>query len=405
MSQLATPSIPASGPRVSRDVHAPSGSQLAAGPPSGFAGGTRLTVLDGVRGLAILLVLIWHFQPQTSPGTAMAYLFVPARLTWTGVDLFFVLSGFLIAGILVEARSSREFFKTFYVRRFFRIVPLYVAVYLAFLAASRVDLNDVWRWMVDRPAPWYAHLTFTQNLWMGVRRDFGAPWMMPTWSLAIEEQFYLLLPLLVRRFEPKRLAVVLIAGFIAAPVLRTAIWYSAVDPGIPAHVLMPCRADALFLGGLLALAVRNERLWKALSRQQRPLWAAFAILATGMLVITQGHWTIHSVPMITVGYTLIALFYGCLLLLVLTSRVALVRNVFSSRALVGLGVIAYGLYLFHQPVYWMCEALVPTASTEATRLVDYGVRALALLLIFTVAKASWHWFERPLLRLGHRYRY
>src|SRR5260370_41846538 len=102
----------------------------------------RIPELDGIRGIAIGMVLIAHFFLVVSrPGSALAYALVPLRLDWTGVDLFFVLSGFLIAGILLDARGSSNYFRVFYTRRFFRIVPIYAAFLLCL--PSAVDLSSV----------------------------------------------------------------------------------------------------------------------------------------------------------------------------------------------------------------------------------------------------------------------
>src|SRR5438309_218918 len=118
----------------------------------------RLTQLDGIRGLAILLILAWHFvaiQIQAEPGTLPWYLRRALGLTWSGVDLFFVLSGFLIAGILLDQRNATNFFKVFYFRRVCRIFPLYFLVLLLFiLVIAIVDLpSKEFRWLFGDPMP------------------------------------------------------------------------------------------------------------------------------------------------------------------------------------------------------------------------------------------------------------
>lgn len=130
--------------------------------------------LDGLRGVAIGLVIIWHYLPSlvhARPGTTASYLIATTRLTWTGVDLFFVLSGFLIGGILLDARQARNYFSVFYTRRFFRIIPIYVAVLLIFRGITMLQdatYPDLARAAPGSNPPWYMYWTFTQNFWMAV---------------------------------------------------------------------------------------------------------------------------------------------------------------------------------------------------------------------------------------------
>src|SRR5271155_4280107 len=141
----------------------------------------RIPELDGLRGIAILMVLVYHYTGW--------------RWGWTGVDLFFVLSGFLIGGILMDAKSATNYYSVFYTRRFYRIVPLYAVTVcmLPLLLATHYE----W-FTVGNKIPWYAYATFTQNFWMVKLEKLGTMALAVTWSLAIEEQFYLTLPIIVR---------------------------------------------------------------------------------------------------------------------------------------------------------------------------------------------------------------
>ena len=175
------------------------GEKIGNAAPLNLSG--RIPELDGLRGLAIGSVLIWHYfmvPTVTAPGTPLSYALVFGRLTWSGVDLFFVLSGFLIGGILLDARKASNYFQVFYTRRFFRIVPIYAAVLLIvptfLLLAQRTHHGT---WLTPAHPPWYFFWTFTQNFWMVRAMDFGGNALGVTWSLAIEEQFYLLWPLIV----------------------------------------------------------------------------------------------------------------------------------------------------------------------------------------------------------------
>src|SRR5271156_520252 len=162
----------------------------------------RIPQLDGLRGLAILLVMIWHFI--ATPNATHQTLFARAvtdvfRLTWSGVDLFFVLSGFLIGGILIDAKDARNYFRTFYMRRVFRILPIYFLLVLLYLlvwtaaTGPRASLVET----LGRPMPWFLYFTFTQNFWLA-HHSWDLVYLAATWSLAVEEQFYLILPAIIR---------------------------------------------------------------------------------------------------------------------------------------------------------------------------------------------------------------
>ncbi len=192
----------------------------------------RIPELDGLRGIAIGMVLLYHyffFHAPKVPGSFAAYAQVPLRLGWSGVDLFFVLSGFLIGGILLDARGSSNYFKVFYKRRFFRIVPLYAACLAAAFALytlSHVGVANRFAWMYDGKLPWASYSLFLQNFWMARFNTAGAFPMAVTWSLAIEEQFYLTLPMLVRFLSRRQLVTALLVGIFVAPVFRITLYLS-----------------------------------------------------------------------------------------------------------------------------------------------------------------------------------
>src|ERR1700687_2454964 len=213
----------------------------------------RIPELDGLRGLAILLVLFYHYI-ESSP-VLPGFLSVAGRLTWSGVDLFFVLSGFLIGGILLNARESPNYFKAFYVRRAYRILPIYAATLAAFWlirALSHVDYSDnvSLQWLFSRAFPWYFYATLTQNISMSYYGALGPAWLGATWSLAVEEQFYLTLPFLIKYVKPRRLRYLLGIVILFAPVFRTLLRLFVTHGEVGTYVLMPSRADALMLGVL-----------------------------------------------------------------------------------------------------------------------------------------------------------
>src|SRR5258708_23181826 len=247
----------------------------------------RIPELDGIRGIAIGMVLIAHcFAIVSRPGSALAYALVPLRLDWTGVDLFFVLSGFLIGGILLDARDSSNYFRVFYTRRFFRIVPIYLACLTAAVILSAVVNSgnaSKLAWMYEGRLPWISYFLFLQNFWIAKATTYGVFGLGVTWSLAIEEQFYLTLPLLIRKLSQKRLLQATLAGIVLAPVLRIVLHSLWPEHYLSWVVMMPCRADALLLGVLGAILLRDPAWYNRIGITRTALSPALAGLAVGFL--------------------------------------------------------------------------------------------------------------------------
>ena len=148
----------------------------------------RIPELDGLRGLAAIGVVIAHYFGEVPHG------FSVFTVGWVGVDIFFVLSGFLIGSIILEQHGQPGFFKDFYRRRFARIVPIYTAVCVLTLAAAALSVGHPWS---DTPFSPGVYAAFGANIVMGISNTPGDVWLRPTWTLDVEEQFYLLLPIVI----------------------------------------------------------------------------------------------------------------------------------------------------------------------------------------------------------------
>jgi peptidoglycan/LPS O-acetylase OafA/YrhL len=267
-----------------------------------------------------------------------------------GVDLFFVLSGFLITGLLLDAKGSPHYFRNFYARRTLRIFPLYYFV-LAFLFLvlprlvnlppdlQQAQRHQAWLW------------TYTTNFYIAAKSSWSAlTYVNHFWSLAIEEHFYLLWPLVVfsvRRQMLERICVGVLAGGLA---LRIALSVFGISE-LSISVLTPCRIDTLCVGGLLAAVARREGGSQLLMR--RPVQAA---LALGAVVVAVSAWCATAkigVPVLhQVRGTLYALFFGALSLVSLEPRSNLVARFFQSRPLRFFGKYSYGLYVYHGILTW-----------------------------------------------------
>jgi peptidoglycan/LPS O-acetylase OafA/YrhL len=363
---------------------------------------TRIQELDAIRGLAILLVMVHHYSEAlldtaTGPATALALPWL--QLGRSGVDLFFVLSGFLIGGILMDARESSNYYKTFYFRRFYRILPLYFIYLLVFCAGgyltTHVGTASRWAGTFHGDLPFWSYAVFLQNIFMAHTGGFGASWGRVTWSLAVEEQFYLLLPFVIRRFDPKALVKVVAAAVVAAPLFRTALYFYGYK-GVAPYALLPCRADALGLGVLVAMACRNPQAWKWITARRRYTTVAFSFLLCGAAVLTK--YPMGTLPMQTAGYSVLAGLYACVLLLAIHNPGPGFRVMFRNATLAKVGIYAYALYLFHDGIHLVLCNLVYAGPPAAADWRYAGLTAVSILLTFCVAAFSWWALEEPLIR-------
>jgi peptidoglycan/LPS O-acetylase OafA/YrhL len=372
--------------------------------------GRRIPELDGLRGVAIGLVIITHYFTapiQAHRPNPLAYLQIATRLSWSGVDLFFILSGFLIGGILLDARCSDNCFKVFYIRRACRILPIYlifcgvIALCYRFVYPSHVPLLH---WLFNFPMPWYSYVTFTQNFWMAHFNTLGPASLAVTWSLAIEEQLYVTLPAVIRFVRPRILPYLLCAGIITAPVFRVALLIWWPDKQSALYALLPSRMDTLLFGALAAWAVRNPAVWDRLLARRRLLWGLFAFFATGLIYFTSTS-SYYSIPTASVGYNWLALFYLTALLLVLMHPNSWLGRAMRQRWLMGLGTIAYATYLFHVLVYGFCMAYFRHHGPSLQNLPDLWATLAALALTIALAQLSWWLFEQKFVRFGHKFKY
>jgi peptidoglycan/LPS O-acetylase OafA/YrhL len=374
------------------------------------ASSTRIPELDGIRGLAIGMVLVWHlyFSVIDAPmRSVMAYVQAAGRLSWSGVDLFFVLSGFLIGGILLDNRDAANYFQVFYIRRFFRIVPVYVFSlgigYLLMRLTQLGTLPNLSFLTTVQPVPWASHLFFLQNFWMAARNSFGV--FAVTWSLAVEEQFYVTFPMAVRILSPRRLLILVCGVTLAAPFIRLALLSFGPAHPLAGFVLLPCRADALMLGVLGAIALRNP-YWKArLANNRTAMLLILGVLGAGLVLLAKFSFNVLQFGMQFAGYTWIAVFYLFFLLYALTNPASWVSRFLRVRPLRWLGSIAYGVYLYHMLVAWAVFGLLYSHWPMVNSLPSAGVSLLALLLTLALAQVSWAYFEKPFLSLGHHTNY
>ena len=306
----------------------------------------QLPGLDGVRGLAILMVMAVHFVGDATPRTFGERLAVKlGNYGVLGVDAFFVLSGFLITGLLLDAKGDRHYFRNFYARRTLRIFPLYYSVLaLLFLVLPSVAalplaleesrVHQTWLW------------TYTANFYIAAKASWALPYVSHFWSLAIEEHFYLLWPLVVFSFRRETLERICLGVIAAALALRIGLSLLGTSE-LSISVLTPCRVDALCVGGLLAALARREEGIAPLVRRSGQ--AAIAIGVATLLVSAFCAATRMGLAVLhPIRGTLFAMFFGAVTLMSLRrAEESLAGRAFQSSWLRTFGKYSYGLYVYH----------------------------------------------------------
>lgn len=374
------------------------------------ASAARIPELDGLRGTAILLVILCHCVGNAEHAPLG---FWPHRILaaftagWSGVDLFFVLSGFLIGGILLEVRDSPHYFRAFYVRRVFRILPIY---YLWTLLFGVVVFCGVRFFPGRLPATEHdllripVQLFFLQNIFIGMPR-FTWMWFVVTWSLAIEEQYYLLAPPLIRFLSRRAFAAALVATILLAPLLRFLLFRYWAPGTYLCSFLMPCRADALAWGMLLALGWRDERIRHRIAASAGLLRLALLALLVGVAALLW--WLSHplNIVTVTIGYSWLAIFFSAALLTAVSQRDSLIARCMRWKWLGWLGGISYCVYLLHDAFNFLAHRLLLHAEPQLYNVSGVGVTLFALGVTLAVASLSWRYFEKPLIRRGHTYYY
>ncbi len=362
--------------------------------PLRSARGERFPALDGFRGMAVLLVMFTHFVESGRVLDSQNPWHHLLLSGFVGVDMFFVLSGFLITGILLDApKHGSRFFKTFYARRALRIFPLYYGILVVAFVFFRREGGD---------SPWW-FLLFASN----IGEAMHGQWMRPTdtvvlshfWSLAIEEQFYLIWPLLVYLLSVRRLVWACLALLVAAPV--SASVFSLNDNPLGHYLFTLNRFNTLAMGALLAVAFRHGESWKhCLGIARIALMILGPLMFVGLMFPGPG---IGALPWLSAPYV-----WGALLVVAMHPG-GWFNRVFIAGWLILLGRISFGLYVYHSffgniARGHLYQGLLPLAGGDRTLALWWYV-PIAYALSIAIALVSWHAFEKPILSLNRRFRY
>jgi peptidoglycan/LPS O-acetylase OafA/YrhL len=359
----------------------------------------RVVELDGIRGIAILLVLVLHFGwPVCPPGILSNIL----GMGWAGVDLFFVLSGFLITGILLDSKGKSDYFRRFYLRRVFRIFPIYYTYLILFfhivplVAHATGRLASFSNGRTDEA--WF--LIYLSN-WRDAYQQNGH--LYHFWSLSIEEQFYIVWPLVIYLIPSRKLPYVCLALATFSVVFRFLAGHAGVSP-VFIFRGTPCRLDGLALGALLACAARNPALQKRVARLISWAWP---VAAAGIvcLVIWVGP-DAHSPAMSTFGYPSVAVVCCALILWSVehSGTERWVSQFLRGHWLVQLGKYSYGAYVWH-PLFagaiYGWEMAAHRKWGLAWSLLPIALLA-GIATSFGVAWLSWRLIEKPCAHLKER---
>lgn len=352
--------------------------------------------LDSLRALGITLVVVGHFWPGGLNNGAKI-----VQLPWLFMDCFFVISGFLIASILLNTRTKPDYYKSFYLRRSLRILPVYYLVLIVVTVISFIWKGpDYTRMLNEWGSPlWF--FVFLGNIPTALTGawPFGAGGAyVPLWSIQIEEQFYLLFPLLVHRLRLDRLASILCGLVCLSVLLRIGIYYVAPDNKLAEYVLFPCRMDGLGLGALLAVRFRMGP-WK-ISRKLLTVMTLAWLVGTLLFVGWSGFY--HTRPLNrTLGFLFSSITSAHIVLWLIVFRESRLTSLFRLSPVQYIGKISYGIYLLHWPVG---IALVAVSTALGTKVLTHGfVKPLAVFVLsIGCASLSWRYLEVPMLSLKNR---
>jgi len=356
---------------------------------------TYYPALDGIRGIAILLVVFFH-----NFGFINYFVF-----GWLGVDLFFVLSGYLITDILIKAIGSKDYLKKFYTRRIVRIFPIYYLLLIIMLLilpnfiSHRVNLkyytdNQAWLW------------TYMQNWLYILKPHAGSNILLHLWSVAVEEQYYLLWPfiiLLVRK--PKMLLAISFLLLIGILVTRLVVWNKHIEGFQYFSWFMFTRIDGICIGSALALIKFINP--KFITHYTPYIISSIAAMNFIFYFINErNQFSLPYFPLI--GYTTFAIVFAILVYEAATLNKNYITTILSFSPLRFIGKVSYGFYIYHWPVYILLTPVIITflkniLATKATHL-NLIASILATLIGFGISVISFYFFETPFLKLKKYFR-
>jgi len=375
-------------PDVATTVAAAAGQRLIPAPALKRDSFSRIPELDGIRAIAIWMVMVMHAVIAFPyPKTINRFLYLVIGHGWLGVDLFFVLSGFLITGILLDAKGKSGYFKIFYGRRIFRIMPLYFAMVI------------IWSFFYRHYGSYFLlSSVFLANFapLLHIRMPHGPSTL---WSLAIEEQFYVVWPWLVLLLSRRRLVIAAASIVVLEPLIRAIHAYYGLDPNF-IYNLTWCRCDGLATGALLAIWVRSSYF----SERSNHRVIAYLLSALALLTLVGlpfGVMRGYTVAGTSLRYTQAYLFYAACFALTLTYQGSVWTSPLRWSFIRLSGALSYCLYLIHISVGQIYQATI--GEKLPVTMPAVFLRAVAMITAaILLAMISKRFLEDPCLRLKDR---
>lgn len=344
--------------------------------------------LDSLRAIAVALVIISHWLPASQ----LLNRFTPNGVL--GVTLFFVLSGYLISGILLKNKEQlgngltlKNAFSIFYVRRSLRIFPVYYLFLLLLMLIYPAAVKPSIYW----------HIFYLSNFYFWHINAFAAQ-LSHLWSLAVEEQFYLLWPAIILLVKRSYLPAIFFGCMAGAMIFRGLMY---APPNSLGRLLMPGSLDSFGIGALLAYGQFYRTNWYLKLLDLRKMFLAATTIMMGAVHVLM-HFYQNDFLVLVFYYFFISVFFFALLLVVSVNhgRDAATRLILQNRVLIYLGKVSYGLYLFHLVIPSFNTLLLPAALSQVRLPV---IMLLRCAILVTVVSASWYFFEKPFLVLKNRF--
>jgi peptidoglycan/LPS O-acetylase OafA/YrhL len=355
----------------------------------------RVKVIDGLRGYAVLLVVLFHYLNNSynnniSVNNVEKYISQITSYGWIGVNIFFVISGYLIGSILISNRKSTKYFSTFYLRRATRILPLYILFLFVYIVTSKI-LGNLNVTLFENPIALWNYFIFIQNFAMSQTGSFGPNGLTPSWSLAVEEQFYLVIPLIVFILSERKLLILGTFVIVCSIYFRVTSenWYMEYT-----HFIS--RVDALFIGVMLAVVKYTEG-----ESSKRILNLKFVLYFVGFCILSILIFYIKQVNHSLISYA----FAGLLLFFMTLDARSILYKIIVNKCSLFLGKYSFFIYLFHQLINGCLFALLSKKNPSLDSLSDYAIEFTALILTSSLAVVSFEHFESKFISLGSKFNY
>lgn len=353
----------------------------------------RIPELDGLRGLMTLFVLLSHYFVEVPNGLGFLY------VGWIAVIVFFVLSGYLVGRLIIEKKDQANFLPVFYLRRVCRTFPTYFLTTAVMLTIGAALASKTWV-HTEPDLPWWSYFVFLQNAFMLTRESNGLHWLAPTWTLALEEQFYIFAPLIFILVPRQRWAQLLAALCVMGLLLRAVGVYTGLIAFAPL-VLLPASMDVLCMGMLLAVLVKNNSIdWERWSLHIRiaPILCLVATFAAQRIDSGDSRFWLQ-----TLTPFLVALAATFLILALVKGSPEALR--YRSRFLRFFGDISYSVYLTHLGVLGLMHGYILGAAPDFNTLPQILVTLGALIATIALGWLMTVVIEQPITRWGRSFRW